>query len=106
MEDDAVELIGARGRLRSVRLASGRILDCDLVFFSLSSRPFNDLAKQLACRLSPKGHVVIDGDGATSVEGVYAAGDLTPGTQLIQIAAAQGTLAGLACAASLRGTSS
>jgi pyruvate/2-oxoglutarate dehydrogenase complex dihydrolipoamide dehydrogenase (E3) component len=45
--------------------------------------------------------VVIDGDGATSQPGVYAAGDVTPGQQLTQIAAAQGTLAGVACATSL-----
>ncbi len=100
-EDDAVELVGNRGNLQGVRLRSGGILDCDLVFFSLPNRPVNKLAVQLGCDLSGKGHVVIDHNGATSVKGVYAAGDLTPGTQLIQIAAAQGALAGLACTASL-----
>ena len=33
--------------------------------------------------------------------GVYAAGDVTPGIQLIQVAAAKGTIAGVACARSL-----
>ena len=35
--------------------------------------------------------------------GVFAAGDATPGLQLIQVAAAKGTTAGVACALSLRG---
>jgi thioredoxin reductase len=100
-EDDAAELIGRRGALEGVRLRSGSTLPCDLVFFSFPNRPVNDLARQLGCTLTEKGHVVIDEKGATSVEGVYAAGDLTPGTQLIQIAAAQGARAGLACATSL-----
>ncbi|MEO6121321.1 MAG: hypothetical protein ABIW46_06025, partial [Acidimicrobiales bacterium] len=34
----------------------------------------------------------------------YAAGDVTPGLQLVQVAAAKGTIAGVACAQSLRGT--
>jgi hypothetical protein len=34
---------------------------------------------------------------------VYAAGDLTPGLQLVQVAAAKGASAGTACATSLRG---
>jgi pyruvate/2-oxoglutarate dehydrogenase complex dihydrolipoamide dehydrogenase (E3) component len=45
----------------------------------------------------------VDDQGATSVSGVYAAGDLTPGLQLVQVAAAKGTVAGVACAQSLRG---
>lgn len=35
--------------------------------------------------------------------GLYAAGDLTPGTQLVQVAAAKGAVAGVSAAQSLRG---
>jgi thioredoxin reductase len=101
LEDDAARLVGRRGELRAVELSAGGSLPCDLVFFSLPNRPVNDLAGQLGCDLTAKGHVVIDGDGVTSRRGVFAAGDLTPGEQLIQVAAAQGTLAGIACAGSL-----
>ncbi len=43
----------------------------------------------------------VDEEGRTSVPGVYAAGDLTPGMQYVQRAAADGALAGTACAQSL-----
>lgn len=43
----------------------------------------------------------MDDSAATSVPGVYAAGDVTPGVQLIQVAAAKGTVAGVACSRSL-----
>ena len=45
----------------------------------------------------------MDHDGQTTVEGVYAAGDVTPGIQLASVAAGKGTVAGVSCAASLRG---
>jgi pyruvate/2-oxoglutarate dehydrogenase complex dihydrolipoamide dehydrogenase (E3) component len=37
------------------------------------------------------------------VPGVYAAGDLTPGMQLVPVALGAGTIAGVACARSLQG---
>lgn len=100
-EEDAVELLGKRGSLEGVRLESGEILDCDYLFFSLTEHPVNSLARQLGCELDRDGHVVIDRQGRTSVDGVYAAGDLTPGEQLIQVAAGEGALAGVTCAESL-----
>ncbi len=100
-EQDAVELLGKRGSLEGVRLQTGEVLDCDYLFFSLPENPVNGLARRLGCELDGDGHVVVDRQGRTSVEGVYAAGDLTPGEQLIQVAAGEGTLAGVACAESL-----
>jgi thioredoxin reductase len=100
-EEDAVELLGKRGSLEGVRLQTGEVLDCDYLFFSLPENPVNGLARGLGCELDGDGHVVVDRQGRTSVEGVYAAGDLTPGEQLIQVAAGEGTLAGVACAESL-----
>jgi thioredoxin reductase len=100
-EDDAVELLGKRGSLEGVRLESGEILDCDYLFFSLPEHPVNRLARLLGCELDEDGHVIVDRQGRTSVGGVYAAGDLTPGEQLIQVAAGEGTLAGVTCAESL-----
>jgi thioredoxin reductase len=50
--------------------------------------------------------IVIGGGPAglaeTSVPGVFAAGDVVPGYQLVQVAAAKGTTAGIGCAESLR----
>ena len=103
MEADAVALEGRRGDLRGVRLASGTTVDCQLAFFSISHRPRTHVAEMLGCALTPEGCIVVDEHGETTVPGVYAAGDVTPGLKLVQVAAAKGAVAGVACALSLRG---
>jgi thioredoxin reductase len=103
IEDDATELRGPRGDLQAVCLSDGREVDCDMLFFTIAHHPRNDLATQLGCRLTEEGCLDVDAEGRTSVEGVYGAGDLTPGMQLVQVAAAKGTMAGVACALSLQG---
>ena len=104
LQDEVVELVGARGALEGARLRAGRLVDCQLVFFSIAHAPSCDLADQLGCERSRHDDcVVVDADAQTSVAGVYAAGDMTPGMQLVQIAAAKGATAGIACAQSMRG---
>jgi len=103
LEDDAVAFLGRRGDLKGVRLKGGDVLDCQLAFFSIAHHPRTDLASQLGCRLTGEGCIEVDDHGLTSVAGVYAAGDVTPGMQLVQVAAAKGTVAGVACALSLQG---
>jgi thioredoxin reductase len=103
IEAPAVAFAGVRGDLRGVSLADGRLIECQRAFASIEVRPATGLAVQLGCRLDDDGYVVIDDEGETTVAGVYAAGDCVPGTQLLQVAAAQGAVAGIACAVSLRG---
>lgn len=103
LEDDAVELLGERGAMRGVRLRDGDVLPCGFAFFSIDHQPRTELARQLGCRLTEEGYVEVDHEAATSVPGVYAAGDVTPGLHLVQVAAAKGATAGVACARSLRG---
>ncbi len=103
LEDDAVELLGSRGHLEGVRLAGGDVLGADLVFFSIAHRPRLALAEQLGCEIDGDGCLRVDRDGRTSVDGCYAAGDITPGFQLASVAAGKGTVAGVACAISLQG---
>lgn len=103
LEDQAAELLGPRGGLEAVCLATGADVPCDLLFFSIAHHPRTELAAALGCRLTPEGCLEVDGEGRTSVDGVYGAGDVTPGIQLVQVAAAKGTMAGVACALSLQG---
>ncbi|MCA1692970.1 MAG: NAD(P)/FAD-dependent oxidoreductase [Actinobacteria bacterium] len=103
LEDDAEALLGVRGALEGVRLRGGSTIPCQLAFFSIEHRPRNELAIQLGCDLTSDGCLVVDEHGQTTVPGVYAAGDVIPGLQLVQVAAAQGAVAGVACAMSLRG---
>jgi thioredoxin reductase len=103
LEDDATELLGPRGGLEGVRLRGAGVLPCGMAFFSIAHEPRTRLAEQLGCRLTGEGCIDVDHEAATSVPGVYAAGDVTPGLQLVQVAAAKGATAGVACAQSLRG---
>lgn len=102
VEDEAVALLGSRGDLRAVRLGGGSELPCQMAFFSLGHQPRLDLADELGCARTDDGYLVVDECGQTTVAGVYAAGDITPGFQLLQVAAAKGTTAGVGTAMSLR----
>jgi thioredoxin reductase len=105
IEQDAVEFVGSRGNLESVLLRDGRCLPASLVFFSLRHTPQVGLAESLGCRLDDDGYVSVDRSGETTVAGVYAAGDLTPQLQLVQVAAASGAVAGVGAAQSFFGKS-
>jgi thioredoxin reductase len=103
VETPAVRLLGSRGDLQGVQLADGRVVPSSLFFFSVNHSPRVELAESLGCELDDDGYVAIDESGRTSVDGVFAAGDVVPGLQLVQVAAAQGTAAGVAAALSLQG---
>jgi thioredoxin reductase len=95
--------IGEGRWLQAVRLDDGRSIECDVAFCAMRHVQHSDLAARLGCQMSEDGCVVIDNDGRTSVANVFAAGDMTPGPHLVQVAAAQGAVAGITAAMSLRG---
>ena len=88
-------------RIYALELEGGMHLDCDHIFFALSQRPADDLGFQLDCERDDDGHVVVDPHQHTSVEYVWAAGDITPGAQLAVVAAAEGAIAALSIHKSL-----
>ena len=104
LERTAVRFLGERGDLRGVELEDGEVLPASMVMFSVAHSPRTELAQMLGCRLDDEGYVAVDGSGESSVPGVYAAGDLTPGLQLSLVAAASGVVAGVAAAQSFFGT--
>lgn len=85
----------------SIQLEGGMQLDCERIFFSLGQHPADDLGAQLKCRRDDAGLIVVDAGQRTSVEHVYAAGDITPGPQLAIAAAAAGAVAAIAVHKSL-----
>jgi thioredoxin reductase len=103
VEENALTFVGPRGALEGVRLQSGRMLPASLVFFSVAHTPRTQLAASLGCEVDGEGYVRVDHEGQTTVPGVYAAGDVVPGLQLVQVAAAKGATAGVACAQSFFG---
>jgi thioredoxin reductase len=102
-EQNAIRFVGTRGDLTGVELEGGEVLEASMVLFSIAHHPRVDLATSLGCDLDEEGYVAVNSKGLTSVPGVYAAGDLTPGLQLVSVAAASGVVAGVACAHSFFG---
>ena len=99
----AAALLGDRGDLRAVQLEDGTQLPCGAAFFCIAHGPRTDLAQALGCDLDDEGYVRVDHEQRTSVDDVYAAGDVTAGMQLVQIAASKGVIAGVTAALSLQG---
>lgn len=83
-------------QLRRILFSDGESLDCDALFFNLGTTPASNLHEMLDCKLDEDcGLVWVDQTRQTSVEGVYAAGDLTPNSQLAIVAAAEGAMAAI-----------
>ncbi|WP_211262369.1 NAD(P)/FAD-dependent oxidoreductase [Nitriliruptor alkaliphilus] len=99
----AEALLGPRGDLHAVRLVGGRELPAAMAFFSIGHDPTVELARGLGCALTDEGVIAVDHEQGTSVAGVFAAGDVTPGMQLVAVAIGEGATAGVACAQSLQG---
>lgn len=101
-EETAVAFEGERGDLQCLRMSGGPDVACSMAFFSIAHHPRSTLADALGCAKDEEGYLVVDEHGETSVPGVFAAGDITPGFQLLNVAAAKGVSAGVSCALSLR----
>ena len=71
--------------------------------FALYGADYNSgLATDLGCELNDDGTVEVDDHGRTSVDGVYAVGDLTPGHNQVPIALGDGAKAGISIHWALR----
>jgi thioredoxin reductase len=86
---------GRDGHLTALRFADGSALPVEAAFFNIASEFQNDLARQLGCALTDAACVRVDDHMRTSVDGVWAVGDVTGEEQLVAIAAAQGVKAGV-----------
>ncbi|MBD0325973.1 MAG: NAD(P)/FAD-dependent oxidoreductase [Pyrinomonadaceae bacterium] len=82
--------------LKRVCFDDGSTLEADALFFNLGTVPASDLHTQLGCKLDEEcGLIRVDEEQQTSVRGVYAAGDITPHSQLAVVAAAEGAMAAI-----------
>jgi thioredoxin reductase len=82
--------------LRRVLFTDGESLECERLFFNLGTELASNLHEPLGCRLDEDcGLIWVDDTRQTSVAGVYAAGDITPRSQLAIVAAAEGAMAAI-----------
>ncbi|MEX2177269.1 MAG: NAD(P)/FAD-dependent oxidoreductase [Gemmatimonadaceae bacterium] len=101
LTDKVTSVDAHEDRVFCLRLASGMELDADKIFFAIGQYPADDIGAQLGCKRDDGGHIVVDKHYRTSVPGVFAAGDIVPGSQLAIAAAADGAIAALAIHKSL-----
>jgi thioredoxin reductase len=95
-EEKILELIEEQERLAAVVLENGERIEVDALFFSIGVERSCDLAERLGCKVDPtKPDIVVDEHRRTSVEGVWAIGDLVPGSQLAITSAADGAIAAI-----------
>jgi thioredoxin reductase len=82
--------------IERVRFEDGDATPCDALFFNLGTEMSGELHEILGCRLDEEcGLIAVDDEQQTSVPGVYAAGDITPNSQLAVVAAAEGAMAAI-----------
>lgn len=93
IEDRIAGLAGANGQLESVLFEGGRTLARRALFFDTPAVAQTQIARKLGCQLTRKGAVRCGLYEATSVPGVFVAGNLIDDVQLAIVAAAEGTRA-------------
>ena len=93
IEESIVELEGKDGQLEALMFAGGRRLPRRALFFDTPCVSRLELARKLGCQITRKGAVRCGQYEATSVPGVFVAGNLIKDVQLVIVAAAEGTRA-------------
>jgi thioredoxin reductase len=95
-EEPIARLDGTEGRLKRIVFATGDVLARRAMFFSRGQRQRSDLAARLGCEVNGAGTVITGEHEATSVPGLFVAGDASRRAQLAIIAAAEGASAAFA----------
>ena len=96
-EEPVARLIGSSAHgLRCIEFADGSQLERTALFLHAPQHQRSPLAAGLGARLTSTGAVWVNKNAQTSVAGLYAAGDTTPGTQQAILAAAAGSQAAIA----------
>jgi thioredoxin reductase (NADPH) len=93
------EILGAE-KLQKVKLdksyKNAEFINIDGLFIEAGSEPNLDFAQELGLKKDESGYIKIQSDGATSIEGVWAAGDITDGSDKFRqviTACAEGAIA-------------
>jgi thioredoxin reductase len=101
-DEKIISLIGSDGMLKAAVLSTGERVPVDAFFFNVGCNRSCGLAESLGCEVAEETpNVVVDEYRQTTVEGVYAVGDLVAGSQLVVTSAADGAIAAIAINKSL-----
>jgi thioredoxin reductase len=93
VEQRVLRLESEQGLLHRIVFRDGSSIERDAMFFDTPSRGQSDLTARLGCRFNRHGGVVCGKYEATSVPGLYVAGNIVRNVQLSIVAAAEGASA-------------
>lgn len=96
-------LEGEGGQVQRVVYNGGETEEFDALFFHIASGPGSSFPADMGCQADEDGILEIDRDYETTVPGVYAAGDIVPGSRLAIRAASEGVRAAVGIHKSLIG---
>lgn len=88
-------LEGQAGCVERAVFHDGGTAEFDAMFVHIASGPGSPLAADLGCAADEDGILEVDRDHLTTVPGVYAAGDISPGSRLAIRAASEGVRAAI-----------
>ena len=101
-DEKVLALTGHGDQLAHAVLDTGERVAIDALFFSIGTVRSCTLAEDVGCEVfDGEPCIVVDDYKQTTVEGVYAIGDLAPGSQLAVTSAADGAVAAIAINKSL-----
>ncbi len=86
---------GEDGWLKSLEFEDGAVREYKGGFAMYGADYNNGLARELGCDINDDGTVAVGDHGGTSVDNIYAVGDLTPGHNQLPVAYGQGAKAGI-----------
>ena len=101
VEGNVSRVISEDDRLRGIEIDDGRVILRDALFVPPHFVPHSDLLARLGCELDEDGWAVKDGAGATTVSGVWVAGNVANPRAQVITAAGEGSAAALAINAEL-----
>jgi thioredoxin reductase len=102
IDEKIISLVGEDGMVRAAVLSTGERVSIDALFFTIGVTRSCVLAENLGCQVDDeRPNIIVDEHRQTSVEGIYAIGDLVPGSQLAITSAADGAIAAIAINKSL-----
>jgi nitrite reductase (NADH) large subunit len=74
--DERIACLRGNGAVTGIELASGEVIDAELVIVSAGIRPRDELARSADIRVGPRGGIVVDDRLRTSDERVFAIGEV------------------------------
>lgn len=95
-KDKIIGLNSENGTLKSVELANGQSVERKYIFLKTPQSLSTNLATKIGCSVNEMGFYIVDEMGKTTVNGIFAAGDIVTMRQSVLAACAGGQMAGAA----------